>query len=399
MKTPLLSAALATSILLSGCAGKLHSIDDLGGAAAPWSDALLATPQGHAVALPGPAHIKTLPKVDYRKVILPGPQYIISDDPEYIRVPEGVALREDVEPGTVRLYVYNVNGVKEPAEMPRRISAVIENRGDRPMRLRMLRNAFPQPSGNYFHIGKTGLMEYFTSRPENEGRRIAPGEAIPIDPAMEDAIVVFNDLVHGFYEFVIDQPGRIHIVQTSPEESGPSAALRLGEVLQSPRANAGRGVFGVSNYLVLPAEEGDALDPARGPMQLVMADGNDDPWVLGIDGATGEVAELRGNYGVMYEVELPMQSTNGQGYALVTYNYRHGDMWCDGMANTIVVGEGLLPAGPVSVPTNKLATKSFPEVVLLQVFPPDAQVVRFTYSPPGASCLPTPLVFLPVTME
>ena len=45
------------------------------------------------------------PKIQYEKIILPGPQYIISDDPEYIRVPEAVLIQvfepsetEDINP-------------------------------------------------------------------------------------------------------------------------------------------------------------------------------------------------------------------------------------------------------------------------------------------------------------
>ena len=53
-------------------------------------------------------------KIGYKQTIAPGPQFIISDDPEYIRVPEAIAMQEEVLPGAVRLYVYNVNGVKEP---------------------------------------------------------------------------------------------------------------------------------------------------------------------------------------------------------------------------------------------------------------------------------------------
>jgi len=51
-------------------------------------------------------------KIPYKQTIVPSPQFIISDDPEYIRVPEAIAMQEEVQPGAVRLYVYNVNGVK-----------------------------------------------------------------------------------------------------------------------------------------------------------------------------------------------------------------------------------------------------------------------------------------------
>ena len=90
--------------------------------------AILKTRQGSIVELPDFLTEK-IQNIGYQKVVLPGPQHVISDDPEYIRVPEAIALQEAVQPGAVRLYVYNVNGVKEPAKIDRRITAVIKNNG------------------------------------------------------------------------------------------------------------------------------------------------------------------------------------------------------------------------------------------------------------------------------
>ena len=69
---------------------------------------ILKASQGMTINLEGLLTDK-LPLIEYRKIVVPGPQYIISDDPEYIRIPEAVAAREKVQPGSVRLYVYNVN--------------------------------------------------------------------------------------------------------------------------------------------------------------------------------------------------------------------------------------------------------------------------------------------------
>jgi hypothetical protein len=55
------------------------------------------------------------------------------------------------------------------------------------------------------------------------------------------------------------------------------------------------------------------------------------------------------------------------------------------------------------LPSDRLITKKAPEAILIQVFSPAAngeeQTIHLTYSPPGASCLPTPLVFIPVDMN
>lgn len=364
------------------------------------NSAILRTKQGSIVELPDLLTEK-IPDIAYRKVIMPGPQYLIADDPEYIRVPEGIALQEPVQPGAVRLYVYNVNGVKEPAKIDRRITAVIRNTGKEVMHIRMLKYASQKPSANYYQIGKQGLADYFASKPQRRIRTVKPGQAIAIDEQLEKNIVKYNELVHGFYEFVIDQPGEISVIQTDLETTGPDALKRIANIIPPKGQNAGRGVFGVSNYRVITDS---VYDTKNGTMEIVLADGDKDPWVEGkMQGRPG-VARLAGNYGVMYEIEMKWKSSDGKGLALVTWNARSGNnQWCAGMANTMIVSKGKFDEGIIQLPSDRLVTKAAPEAVLIQVFKPAAngeeQTIRLTYSPPGASCLPTPLVFIPVDLK
>lgn len=362
--------------------------------------AILETKQGSIVELPGVLSEK-MTQIGYQKIVLPGPQYIISDDPEYIRVPESIALKEAVQPGTVRLYVYNVNGIKEPEKIDRKITAVIKNTGKAPMHIRMLKYSSQKPSTNYYLIGKQGLADFFASKPQSLVRTVKPGEAIAIDEQLEKNIVKYDELVHGFYEFVIDQPGEVSVLQTSPGTPGPKALTQIKRIENSRHTNAGRGLFGVSNYLV---QTDSVFDTKNGIATLIVADGNKDPWIVGKDGSTGELAKLAGNYGVMYQVEMKWKSSDGKGLALVTWNSRAGDnKWCGGMANTMVVSDGKFKGGIIQLPSDRLITKAAPEAVLIQVFTPakdgSEQTIKFTYSPPGASCLPTPLVFIPVDMQ
>jgi hypothetical protein len=362
--------------------------------------ALLNSGQGSIVELPGFLS-ESIPQLNYRKIVLPGPQFIISDDPEYIRIPEAIALKEAVQPGAVRLYMYNVNGVKDPAKIDRKITAVIKNTGTAKMNLRMLKYSSQKPSSNYFQIGKQGLADYFASAPENTIRTVKPGEAIALDEKWEKNIVKYDELAHGFYEFVIDQPGEVSIVQTAPGTPGPKAISLIKTVHPSSHINAGRGLFGVSNYLV---DVKDTFDTKNNPASILLADGDKDPWIIGKEGSTGELSKLDGNYGVMYNIEMKWKSTNGKGLALVTWNARSdNNQWCNGMANTMVVSGGKFKEGIIQLPANKLVTGGNPEAILIQVFPPakngEVQSIKLTYSPPGASCLPTPLIFIPVDME
>lgn len=361
---------------------------------------LLAAQQGSIVELPGILTEK-LPMNTYQKIVQPGPQFLISDDPEYIRVPEGIAFREAVEPGTVRLYVYNVNGVKEPAKTETRIIAVIKNTSKAPMHLRMLKFSSQKPTTSYFYAGKQGLADYFASTPQTTIQTIKPGAVIAIDPAQEKNIVKYDELVHGIYEFVIDQPGEVSIMQTNTTSATTAAFARITNMLPTKGTNGGRGIFGVSNYRLLTQ---NTIDTKNGISQIIVADGKQDGWVLGKEGSSGRIATLSGNYGVLYNMEVKWKSTDGRGLALVTWNARSdNNQWCGAMANTMVVSKGKFKEGIIQLPAGKLVTRKAPEAVLVQVFPPAAngeeQTIKLTYSPPGASCLPTPLVFIPVTME
>ena len=354
--------------------------------------------QGEIIHLPGFIS-ENFTKIPFKKMVLPSPQFIISDDPEYIRVPEAIALKETVQPGSVRLYVYNVNAVKEPEKMPRKITAVIKNTGESTLHLRMLKYSSQKPSGNYFLIGKQGLYDFFSSKESQKIVKIKPGKTAAIDRQLEKNVVVFDELTHGLYEFVIDQPAEIAVLQTSPIQSGPKVYQTITNIIPYSHKNAGRGLFGVSNYWV---GSDKILSTDDDVSQLIIADGIDDQWVLGKEGVSGKEAKLAGNYGVMYNVELNWVSTNGKGLALVTWNARANNKWCSGMANTILIKPDDKSQEIVSVPSNQLITKAEPEAVLVYVFKPDKnkeiQTLKFTYSPPGASCLPTPLIFVPIDL-
>lgn len=366
------------------------------------NQALLRAEQGAIVKLDGFLTEKTA-QIPYHKYPTPGPQYIISDDPEYIRVPEAIALKESVVPGAVRFYLYNVNGVKEPQQMDRKIIAMIKNTGKAPMRIKMLKYVTQKPSTNYFKLGKEGLAAFLAAQPSEDIRTLKPGEAVPIDEKLEQYVVKYDELVHGFYEFLVDQPAEITVLQTDLKTSGKDALKRITNVLPpKTKSGAGRGLYGVSNYHV---NNTTVIDTKNGTSALIVADGATDPWIVGREGTTGQMAKLAGNYGVMYNIELKWKSTDGKGLALITWNSRSADnQWCSGMAAAMKVSGGKFNEGIIQLPKDQLVTKAAPEAVLIQVFKPSAnggeeQTIKLTYSPPGASCLPTPLIFVPVDLK
>jgi hypothetical protein len=340
--------------------------------------------------LAGVDNLENLPQVAYQTQG-DGPQFLISDSPEYFRVPEGAGLREKVEPGVVKLYTYHVNALED---MERKITVVLDNLGEEPMQVRFIRRALAGPDLHYHRVGKQGLQQFFASQPEVQSRTVPAGGSIALDPEAEEIVVKHDELLHGFYEFEISQPGRITVLQTDPETPGPVASARIEKVLP-PRqhSGAGRGLFQTSTYQVT-----GSLSTAHGPVQLNVADGEQDPWIEGTEHSIAVPAVNKGNYGVIYEIELDYESPDGRAMALMVWNHRSTAQWCGGMANVIRVSEGKFLEGFVDVPTGQIHIQD-DGLVLLQVFPPPEGgkgTIRLTYSPPGASCLPTPMVFLPV---
>lgn len=338
-------------------------------------------------------------KIQFKQSIVPGPQFIISDDPEYIRIPEAIAMQESVQPGTIRLYVYNVNGIKEPQHIPRKINAVLKNTGKEDLHFRMLKYSSQKPSTNYFQIGKQGLADFFASQVKSDVRVVKPGQVIAIDKAFDEHIVKYDELVHGFYEFVIDQPAQISVLQFSPDKTAVEAFAKIDTIIPFSHVNAGRGLFPVSNYKIVSK---DTVNTSDGVSQLIIADGVDDPWITGTIGADKQDAKNAGNYGVMYDTNIKWKSDDGKGLALITWNSRSADnQWCGGMGLTMELFDGDIKK-IVQLPSDRLVTKAAPEAILIKIYKPDPnkeiQEINFTYSPPGASCLPTPMILVPIDL-
>lgn len=348
---------------------------------------------------------ESIPAIQMTRVDAGGPQFLLSDKPEYFRTGDGIAMQERIEPGRIRLYIYHV---PEPTDAKKTITAVIENIGDKPMNFRFHRYAFPKPGKDYHQIGKSGLIDYYSGRAPSGTRVLKPGKRMAVDPAMDRTVVGKDYLVHGFYEFEIDQPAVVTVFQREP---GVDSAQAMDQLEKLPRvlpghnpSGSGRGLFQPSDFEVTPTEEGFVLDTADGPQQIIVADGNRDAWIVGRDSIAGLAeAPLKGNYGVMYRIKLNYKSSDGKGVAMLVYNSRSGGKWCSKQALALQVSEGEFPGGTVPAPSDRVRYGGPPETVLIQRFPPPAEgetgTIEVLFSPPGASCLPVPLLFVPYTPQ
>ena len=365
---------------------------------------------------------ETIPMGDYDMEALPllsirqtaaGPPFLFTDDPEYIRVPEGAVLRERINPGSTRLYLYHCNGTTGTVS---RITAVVDNLADKPMSLSFSRYAFTGVSMDYGLLGQTGAKAFLEQDPnhanhaspkERRGpvqqapkpRIIPPHGSEPLDPAAEESTVRFNELIHGWYEFEVDQPARVTVLQTTPDTPGPVASKRIVSLLPPrSRSGAGRGYYAYCDYDVTNAP-GEVLDTADGPRQIMIADGKLDRWMTGVDSTTTLPCILKGNYGSVYKIRLKRTSSDGKALAALIWNARTKS-GCKTMSACTQVSPGKFPAGSVMVPTDARVLRGGDKAVLLQVFPapPKGKTdeIEINYTPPGASCLPNPILLVPI---
>jgi hypothetical protein len=387
-----LFVALGCGFALDGIAVELSDTETL---------RLRAAKPGAVVLLP--EFLKQRPNLPVLPVAItpePGPQFLFSDKPEYFVTGNGIALQEVVQPGVVRLYLYHV---PTPSDARKTITAVIENLAEEPLTLRFLRQACPPPGKNYPAIAKTAFAQLLGSKPAPDSRTLRAGARVPLDPRLDAATAGRDDLVHGFYEFQIDQQARVTVLQRDPEQKSIEVLDTLPKLPQvlpgKEKGNgAGRGLFPTCNFAVTNAP-GFILDTTNGPVQLLIADGKRDGWMRGHDSLDGAASVNVGNYGALYRIRLTRASSDGRGWALVMCQIPGHSAMCGKIGAVVKVSAGVWPGGVVVLPVDRVAFGGAEEAALIQRFPPlpdgTNETLEVIYTPPGACCLPTPLVFVP----
>lgn len=332
-----------------------------------------------------------------------GDQLLLSDKPEYFRTGDGIAMQEDVAKGDVRLYLYHV---PEPTGAKKTISAVIENLSDTEMNVVFRRYASPKPSGDYHRVACEAMAAYLGDEPVPQQiahRSVPPRGRMVIDPKIDAAVVTQDILVHVLHEFRVDQSARITVFQRDPAADSLTVIdtlPKLPRVLPgSHPSGAGRGLFveGADQSISTAA---DTYDTAVGPRKLVVADGKTDEWIKGRDSIDpSSPIENKGNYGVMYNAKLQYKSTDGRGVAVLMTAHRPDNKWCKYTAAVIRINKGVNPGGVITLPSTQKHFQNLPQAVVMQTYPPappgEERTIEFTYTPPGACCLPTPILLVP----
>lgn len=344
---------------------------------------------GEIVGLPI-ATLAEIPTLPVTIAPVDGPPLLFSDGPEYFPS-DGIALREDVAAGRARFMIYHC-----PEATGRRstITAVVQNLGDAPMTLHFSRYSFPKPSLDYQAVGRTGMADFFADHPGPADRVVPVGGRVVLDPAMDATTVAKDELVHAFGEFDVSQPARLTVLQRAPDAKTLDAVDTL-PTLASKHHGAGRGTFPSVNFEVSSSQ---TIDAADGPKQLVVADGKNDPWVKGRDAIENVDVRNVGNYGVVYRVRVRLTSGNGKRVAVVLVKPQDDKGYCPGTTAAVLMRTAGERQQVVALPASGML-RQFPQAALIGIVSPprDASIaVDLAYTPPAASCLPTPILFVPI---
>lgn len=370
-----------------------------------------ATQPGATITLGQDDMTTDLPRIPWQ-MTAGGPQLLFADDPEYLAEPEGIAVREVVRPGIVRIETYNCPLVAQTKDgyttdsklgtpLDRKLSLVIENLSKSPMTLKWKRYSYPTPSTDYLQVAKKAILGYFDENSTTPQTRVIAPEAVEVlDPAMENILVHYNELANTFHEIEISQPARISLIQCAPETPTLEAAKRA-KPMKSPNFFPARGIFPFSEYIIRNAPE-YIIDTARGPVQLMLNDGNFFTGLLGRDTTKPFVGcSVNSHYGVLYKCKLTYTSTDERPLAVLTWNYDKGSEYDKNIIGGLPMETpGKFEPGIIAIPSDKPGLPHVPKACLLQILPPPPKgttaTIEFTYTPPGACVLPSPIVFMPL---
>lgn len=322
------------------------------------------------------------------------PTLILSDKPEYFRTGNGVALDETLQPGPHTLYLYHV---PTPGDAKHVISVVVDNLANEPATLRFDKSLTPTPGGDYHRIAREQILNMIGGESQPRELHIEPLGRAVFDAQLEQRPAGQDELVHAWYRFELDRPVRLRVFQRDIDADSlkvVDSLPALPRVLEGFHASgAGRGVFERPGRVVVPV--GDPYDTAAGAMQIQVADGEGDAWIVGRDSIAGDEPQNKGNYGVIYTFRIPYRSGDGRAVGLYVYNARAAGQWCRYSTGGVRVGDVVVP-----LPRDDRRFDGLNEAVFIARFDPppagETGTIEFTWTPPGACCLPTPFVLKPI---
>lgn len=301
---------------------------------------------------------------------------LFSDSPETVDGPG--LLYADTLSGPGRLYLYHATGGP-----PLRYGVVARGVGAEAA-VTVTAEGLAGPSTDFLYTGRMAAARWLTSARAPAPRVVtAPADRfVSLDDALSATRVAGGRLMHGLWDVDVAGTAEIRFVAV-PDGEDPAALADAAVAL--PRDGHDRGTFVPADRTVTVP----CLDTDHGSLRLRLGDGVADPFAGGVDALGGGTAEtLAGNYGVRYQLDLTVRSTDGRRLAVLLAP-RGGPA-----AGAVQTSDGLFPGTVLDWPRDADDVRPGDAVLLGVWDPPAHDHATIVWTPAGSSSLPVDLLLV-----
>lgn len=322
---------------------------------------------------------------------------IFSDSPEYV-AQDGI-LYQDIVSGPARVFYYHLNS----QDTDKKVAVVLEAQEDY-TEVRVTRGGIGEPSTDYLHTGKGAQKNYFGNR-RFDHLYMMKGSTRLLDPEMDNIVLAPQQLICGTYDFKTNHPVKVMVIMY-PADEDPLEFWKSADIQPKDEMRL-RGTYAGMDRKMTAAKEYDA--DKDGIVYVPLADNVHDLYQTGIDATDGSAVTDFGNYGINYDIHIPLKGDR----PVDVYLCPLGGIYAGAM--TVRLGErgreDLIPTpfgrgyfGDTTPPEPDNIQKARDEGIW--ILPQTAELAYlgtyqaeddpyFIFSPPGASNLPVALVLIP----
>ena len=325
-----------------------------------------------------------------------GGTLLFSDSPEYVK--EVGVLYRDTVTGDARVLYYHLNDTPQP----KKVAVVLETEADLAT-VTVTRGAAAAPSTDYLQVGKATQIGYFDTHELNERIYVTKERPRLLVPAMNETLLAPGQLVYGVYDFHANAPVRVSVIMYGADVD-PFAFLRIARVLPRDKI-ALRGTFhGMNRVITAQKPYRPSMD---GAVYFPIGDNLHDVYRHGIDATDGSSVVNYGNYGILYQINIPTMGRENTRYFLSPLGGVYaGAMRAESGGKRVLLqtpamrayfGDQTLAESPNVVQAREeglLFLTQYTELSDLGMYAA-GQSVEFEYSPPGASNLPVNIILMP----
>lgn len=299
-------------------------------------------------------------------------QVMISNSPEV--VPHDGILFSDVAKGVTRLYYHHING----SGVNKQILPLVINRSDKPVLMVVKRVGIAGP-GEAMAVGRAAAYRYLAfNATDAKHVMLQPGQKYMLNENM-NSLVKPGEAVHGIFDIDARDDLLFQVVsvgvQAQIEDYDQLTSLQRDDVHI-------RGTFPMANRFLSVQLDGQE------PVRLVVADGNEDGFLVGEDANTGMMghdplqSKNYGNYGVIYRITVQAKERVG-----IIFSPRGG----------VFAGAGKWDGDAFYLPNTGMMQPQT-EFALIGILEPGKEKV-LEFIPPAGSYLPVNLIFLPFSPD